>query len=256
MKTGPLSLVHAVAFDLDGTLYLGNRAVDGAAELVQKLRSRGLRVLFLTNNSTKTRRAICDKLNALNIHASPEEIYSAARGVALFLKQEGRSPVYCFGTDGLREEMEAAGVDLVSDPKQASVVVIGLDMKLDYEGISRLLPLRGRKCLLVACNRDLLFPSDAGAPSLGCGFVASVVELVLERKIDYVVGKPNTFLLDLLAQEQGVSMDEILIVGDSLESDIAMAGAAGCLSVHLSTDIDGAAQLRISTLSELEALFG
>lgn len=250
-----LPSVRAVVFDLDGTIYCGSTPVDGAATLLEQLHRKGFQIFFCTNNSTKTRQDISAKLNAMNMPASPEIIYSASYAAGHYLKQNYYTNVYCFGTDGLHDELKSFGISMASSPEEASVVLIGLDTNINYERISRLLPLRNKACSLVACNRDKFFPSDNGIMQLGCGFIVSLVEEVLERKVDYIVGKPNTYMLDMLTDEHELTMDEIVIVGDSLESDIAMAQAAGCRSVYLSSQQDASGAFQVKSLHELGSLF-
>lgn len=251
----PLSSVRAVVFDLDGTIYCGNKLVDGATEILEQLTRKGVQIFYCTNNSTKTRQDISTKLHAMNLSVSPEKIFSAAYSAAHYLKRNNYSNVYCFGTVGLQKELDSFGINMVSAPEEASVVLIGLDTNVDYERISRLLTLRNKPCYLMACNRDKFFPSDNGIIQLGCGFIVSLVEEVLERKVDYTVGKPNTYMLDMLIEEHGLAMDEIIMVGDSLESDIAMAQTAGCRSVYLSSQQDASGAFQVKSLYELGALF-
>lgn len=250
-----LKSVRAVIFDLDGTIYCGNTLLEGAVELLGQLHRQKINVFFCTNNSTKTRLDICAKMNSLNISASPEKVYSAAYAAARYIKHNNYSKVYCFGASGLYNELKASNISTVSDPSEASVVVIGLDTNVDYDRLSRLLPLREKPCYLIACNNDKFFPSDICKIQLGCGFIVSLVEEVLERNVDYNVGKPNTYMLDMLIEEHGLAMDEIVMVGDSLESDIAMAQAAGCRSVYLSSQQDASGVFQVKSLHELRALF-
>lgn len=251
----PLSSVRAVAFDLDGTLYCGNTPVSGAVELLHQLQKQGLQIFYCTNNSTRTRQDICVKLNSMQISATEDKIYSAAYVSARYLKQQHSGDVYCFGTAGLHQELLAHNVDTVSNAEEAAVVLIGLDLRITYERILSLLPLRNKTCTLVACNRDKFFPADNGVLQLGCGFIVALVEEVLDRNVDYIVGKPNTFMLDLLAEEHGLAMDELVMIGDSLESDIAMARTAGCRSVLLSSQQDAPGVVRVTSLQELGVLF-
>lgn len=250
-----LSYVRAVVFDLDGTIYCGDTPQEGAVSLLEKLCSQGIQVFYCTNNSTKTRQDICTKLNAMKLPATPETIYSAAYAAAHYLKQNSCSNIYCFGADGLQDELRSAGLSLVSDPADASIVLIGLDSTVDYERISGLLPLRNKTCALVACNRDKFFPSDNGIVQLGCGFIVSLVENALDRKVDYTVGKPNPYMLEMLTAEHGITMDEIVMVGDSLESDIALARAAGCPSVYLSSRYEAPGVVQVKSLHELGSMF-
>jgi len=250
-----LSSVSAVVFDLDGTIYCGNTPVNGATELLEQLHRQGIQIFYCTNNSTKTRQDIFAKLNAMNLIASPEKIYSAAHAAAHYLYQNNYLNAYCIGTAGLQSELRSFGIRMVSFPEEASVVLIGLDTNFNYECITKLLPLRNKICCLVACNRDRYFPSDNGVMQLGCGFIVSQVEDALGKKVDYTVGKPNTYMLDLLVKEHGITLDEIVVVGDSLESDIAMAQAAGCRSVYFSSLHDDSGVFQVKSLHELRKLF-
>jgi HAD superfamily hydrolase (TIGR01450 family) len=254
-KAMQLSSVGAVVFDLDGTIYCGNTLVEGAAELLTRLRHQGIQTYYCTNNSTKTKQEISLKLNEMGLPATPEIIFSAAYAAAHYLNKNNFTNVYCFGEAGLRNELKSFDISIVSTPDEAAVVLIGLDTNIDYKTISRLLPLRKRACWLVACNRDKFFPSDNGIMQLGCGFIVSLVEDALEKEIDYTVGKPNTNMLDMLIEEHGLAMDEIVVVGDSLESDIAMAQAAGCRSVYLSSEPASAEVLQVKSHHELWSLF-
>ncbi|MGB9797280.1 MAG: HAD-IIA family hydrolase, partial [bacterium] len=89
-------------FDLDGVIYRETQPLPGAREIVQKLRERGKRVVFLTNNSTKTRYQYKRKLSNIGIKADVEEIFTSAWGTALFLKQEGAKKALVIGEQGLK----------------------------------------------------------------------------------------------------------------------------------------------------------
>jgi len=248
-------MIQAIIFDLDGTIYCGNSLVDGAIELLEQLECLGINIFYCTNNSTKTRQDICAKLNALNVPATPEKIYSAAYAAAHFLKKSNYSDIYCFGMNGLHNELDSLNITTTLVPENTSVVLIGLDTNINYERISSLLPLRNKPCTLVACNQDKFFPSDNGINQLGCGFIVSLVENALERNVDYTVGKPNTYMLEMLMKEHRLAIDEIVMVGDSLESDITMAQTAGCRSIYLSSQQKVPGVFQVNCLHEIRALF-
>ena len=67
----PNKLYPGYIFDLDGTLYLGNSLLPGAAKTVETLRKAGCKISFISNNPTYTRKQIADKLNSLGIPAVP-----------------------------------------------------------------------------------------------------------------------------------------------------------------------------------------
>lgn len=248
--------VKAAVFDLDGTIYLGNSLIDGAVELVNFLESRDVRVFYCTNNSTKTRDDLCRKLIGMGLSASCEIIYSAAHAASRFVAGQGINEAFCLGAQGLREELRLAGVNPVPLDEGVETMVVGLDAAIDYAQIPELLNLRGREIKLIACNRDRFFPADNGHLMPGCGFIVSMVEETIGKKVDQCVGKPSTYMLDLLRREHRLTKDEVLVIGDSLESDIAMANATGCRSIYISTSVEAThAPLSVSTLRDIRCLF-
>jgi HAD superfamily hydrolase (TIGR01450 family) len=214
-------------FDLDGTVYEGRHAVDGAVNAVQHVRKRGLRVFFCTNNSTKTREAIVAKLASIGIQSALQEIYSAAYGVGRYLTENGVERVATVGTKGLRTELERAGLTVVYGMDAVQALVVGLDPEITYAGLARLAALKDTQMSIVACNRDAWFPGDGGQPLPGCGFMVAAVEALMGRKVDVVVGKPNGLLIRMLASDTSLQGEELLMVGDSCESDVASATSVG-----------------------------
>ena len=226
-----LQRVKAVAFDLDGTVYEGADLVEGALEAIAHTRKRGLRVYYCTNNSTRTRSAVAAKLTALGIETSPDAVYSAAYGAGRVLKNRGTARVAVVGTEGLGDELRLAGLEVVEIHAGPEAVVVGLHAGLDYEGMTALEPLRQRDVPIVACNRDVWFPGDGGRMVPGCGLTVSIIETLLGRPAACLIGKPDTLLLELLAADSGFAAQEILVVGDSPDTDLAVARRFGARSV-------------------------
>ena len=246
--------IHAVVFDLDGTVYCGDTVVDGAIELISYLRDKEIKIFFCTNNSTKTRQEICAKLNAMNFGVLCKQIYSAAYSAAHYIAMFPDAHVYCFGTKSLKEELRNFDINIVSEPEDASIILIGLDINIDYKSISKLLSLRNKNCRYIACNRDKYVPSNDGTFQLACGFIVSIVEIALEIDIDFTIGKPNPYMINLLASENRLAMNEIIMIGDSIESDIVMAQSAGCQAIYFSPLKIDLNVFKISSLNELIGL--
>lgn len=250
MRPLPLDAVKAVIFDLDGTIYSGSAITDGASQLVELLKTHSLPVYYCTNSSGSTRQQLCAKLAGMGLPTSTEHLYSAAYATARYLAEEGAAGLYCFGSEGLRQEILAFGLELLCNPADAKTLVIGLDTSVDYARIAALLTLRGKECRLISCNGDKFFPSDNGTLLPGCGFIARIVEEALDRKVSRSIGKPDSYMLDLLFHEHGLDKDDVVMIGDSPESDIAMARRVGCRSIlvtdgpHLSTEIEQVRSLR------------
>lgn len=248
--------VKAVVFDLDGTVYQGDHLVPGILEAMAALRGQGLAIYFCTNNSSLTRPALAQKLTALGIETAVSSVFSAGYGAASYLKGAGIERVSLLGTRGLRDELGAAGLEVSEDLDRGQALVVGIDPQISYARMTAFAPLRGRDFPIVACNRDRWFPGGDGKLQPGCGIMVDLVEALLGRGIDLVAGKPNTLLLEMLALQTGLGRDELLVVGDSPESDVALAQAFG--SSWVLYDPCGSHRRqgnRISSMTELPRLF-
>jgi HAD superfamily hydrolase (TIGR01450 family) len=217
------------AFDLDGTLYLGEEAVPGAVELVARLRQNH-QIAYFTNNSSKTAAEVHEKLERLGFDVRPGEVYTSSAAAARHLGETGVDDLFVVGTDSLRRELELVGLRLV-EAGQASNLVVGLDRDFSYRKIAAALTVLMRGGRFVACNEDARFPVENGVYLPGCGAMVGAIAAAAGRRPDFVVGKPNDYMLALLAGARGVEAREIIVVGDSFESDIAMARRYGCRAV-------------------------
>lgn len=231
MDTGS---IKAVAFDLDGTICMGNQVVPGALEFVGRLKESGIRVLYCTNSSAASRSEIFWKLSALGIELSPEDVYSSSLAAGAYAFDKGFRTVYCLGSPGLACEIRSNGVSVTDRPFEAEALVVGLDKELTYGRISDLVAFRGTDIHFIACNRDLFYPVEGGRLLPGCGLMVDIVEKLLGKAPDVVVGKPNPYLLERMSRDHGLAPGEILVIGDSVESDIAAARTFGSPSILLS----------------------
>jgi len=226
---------RAVVFDLDGTIYYGDEAAFYAKELVENLQKENFETIFLTNNSTKTRQDILEKLLRLGIDAKLEKIYTSAYATALYLSSEGIKNIFLIGSDGFKKELKMQGIDVV-EPLKAEAVVIGMDMNFNYETIAQALLAVQNGAKIVACNVDKNFPVEGGVLRPGCNAMVASLLGSCDSELDVIVGKPNTFLIERIVKDFNLDKSSISVVGDSLESDIAMAKSYGCHSILVSRD--------------------
>lgn len=231
--------IRAVAFDLDGTIYLGNTVVDGAVELVRDLRSAGRDVFFFTNSSTRSRVQVLEKLAKMGLEPRLDHIYTSAYAAAVYLATQAVSSVFCLGTAGLKEELAGNGIEVTSDPFKAEALLVGLDPDFSYGKLAEVMAFAATARPIVACNRDRSYPIENGRLLPGCGPGVAAVEAILGRTVDFVAGKPTTYMMQLLEADWGVTNSEIVVIGDSLESDISMAKEYGCKSFLISRGSPG-----------------
>lgn len=224
---------RAVLFDLDGTIYYGSRLIDGADQVVERFRREGKQIYFMTNNSTKSRHQIWEKLTGMGLSCRFEEIYTSGYAAALYARQMGYHTVYIMGSDALAEEFAELGIRL-SD--RAEVVIVGYDMQFNYQKLTDALQVALQADKIIACNKEQHYPGEYAKRMPGCGAMVGALEGSLGREADYSVGKPNTLLLDIICQDNGLSGDEIVVVGDTYESDIVMAGQYGSKAVYIGAE--------------------
>lgn len=242
------SAVKAFAFDLDGTIYVGDKILDGAADLICYIQNKGMKVFYFTNSSTKTRQQIHKKLIGMGLTPLIDEIYTSAYATAVYVAGVPYSSVACVGNGNLEDELKSCGIKVTTDIAAAEALIIGLDTFFNYSKLAELMPFRDSSCPIIACNRDSSFPVENGNFMPGCGPIVAAVEDALGRRVARVVGKPDTYIMKLVERDWGVNNTDIIIVGDSYESDIEMAKIHGCRSFLISRStkvkIDGTIVIR------------
>jgi arabinose operon protein AraL len=222
-----------VAFDLDGTLYVGSRVVTGAPEVVAGVRARGLATLFVTNASAVGAGVLRERLGAMGIAVTAAEIYSSAVAVARYAVERGYTDVYVVGLPGLHDELRRSGVTVTGDAARAQALVVGFLPGLDPATLPTGFPPAAE---FIAANLDADYPAEGGERRPAARETVDKVVARLGRPWDFCAGKPGTYLLECIEADHGLKPAEIVVVGDSATSDVAMARAAGCRSVLIAPD--------------------
>lgn len=223
--------------DMDGVLYRGDHPLPGAVDALDTLRSRGARVAFLTNNASRHREALAARLSRLGFPCERDDVWGSACIAALHLSRHApEARVFLVGTAGMRREMEEAGVVVTPTHEGATHVVAGLDMTVTYEKLSHAHYAICNGAAFIATNLDATFPDGPTTTTPGGG--ALVAALTTSTGVTpRVIGKPEPTGLSLIAAAWGVSADDMAMVGDRLDTDIAAANAFGCLSVLVLTGV-------------------
>ncbi len=225
-----------VALDLDGVLYRGDRAIEGAAKAVDSIRGAGKRLVFLTNNSARTPDRIAARLAAMRFDVRKEEVVTSALATATMLAAEGASgsSAFVIGEEGVRTALVNAGIDVIDgEPSRTDLVVVGWDRSADYAKLRRASLLVERGARLVATNGDRSFPAEDGLWP-GAGALLAVITTTTGAEAT-VVGKPATPMFDAARVTAGAELP--LMVGDRLDTDIAGAARAEWDSVLVLTGV-------------------
>ncbi len=229
----PNALQHIRCFllDMDGTIYLGNKLLPGAGELISVLRRLGIEFLFLTNNSSRDKQAYVEKLAALGIGVRRNQVLTSGEATAIYL--QGIKPgakVFLLGTPTLAQEFAAHGFQLVSRAGDPDYVVLGFDTTLTYQKLWDASDLIRAGTEYVATHPDFNCPLEGGKYMPDAGAMIAFIEASTGRR-PKVIGKPNREIVEAALTWTRVGREEIAMVGDRLYTDIAMGKEAGLTSI-------------------------
>lgn len=218
-------------FDLDGCIYRGNRMIQGAAETIEHLRKAGKKILFLTNNSTKTPKEYQEKLKGMGLEVGEEEILTSSVATARYLKRLGPGDCYVVGEGGLRSALQENGFRVLEadEARLAKYVVCGLDTSLTYGKLAAACYAIQKGARLIATNTDPNMPVEDGYVP-GAGAILSAIVTATGAK-PTVIGKPSRRMMNIALGMIGLKSSEVVMVGDTLEIDITAAKVSGMAAI-------------------------
>ena len=224
-------------FDLDGTVYRGETVIPGAPQAISELRQDGCQVIFVSNQPVQRRQAYAEKLTRLGIPTSPEEVINASFVMAQYLAQEmPGATVYAVGEPPLLEELAAANLHLSKDPGEVEVVVASFDRTFDFYKLNVAFQALRRGARFFATNADATYPVEQGElPHAGA--VIGALEGCTGRRVELVVGKPSSLMVEMTLERLRLPAEDCLIVGDRLETDILMGQRAGMATALVLTGV-------------------
>lgn len=246
--------------DLDGVVYRAHEPCPGAVEGITAAREKGVKVLFMTNNASRTPDDVAAQLTGLGVPATADQVLTASQVAAALVAEEyptvadgGPGTVLAVGGEGVRVALKRRGLrwveaatvreSLTTQPVRVDVVVQGYGPDVDVTDLTEATYAVASGAAWVATNDDATLPTERGlAPGNG-SLVAAVRHAT--GAAPRVVGKPHAHAyLEALARLD-LPQEECLMVGDRLDTDIAGARAIGLRSALVLTGV--------STRDEAEA---
>jgi NagD protein len=210
--------MHGYLIDMDGVIYRGNELIRGADRFIHDLRSADVPFLFLTNNSQRTRRDVVTKLRRLGVEAEEEHVFTCAMATARFLaRQKPNGTAYVIGEGGLLNALHSNGYSVVD--RDPDYVVVGEGRTLNFEMVEAALGMIRGGARLVATNPDPNCPTADGGMRPGCGATVAMLEAAAGVKA-FSVGKPSPVMLRAARKELGLTTDQTIVIGDTMETDI------------------------------------
>ncbi len=218
-------------FDMDGTLYIGDRLFDFTKELLQTIRSTGGRYIFMTNNSSKSVDAYVQKLARLGIEADHDDFLTSSQATAYYLHKnyEGKT-LYVCGTQSLKDELIRSGFSVTEELDEVEVIVSGFDTELNFRKLEDMSILLCTKDLpYIATNPDYVCPTEFGSVP-DCGSVSDMLYNVSGKR-PLFIGKPSALMAQLAMEKCGCTPEQTVVVGDRIYTDIKCGLNAGALTV-------------------------
>jgi len=212
-----------VCCDLDGVIWRGDDVIPGAPDGIGRLRAAGVRVGFVSNNSSQPVAEVVAKLGAAGVPASPHDVVTSAHAAASLLAsslEAGAAVLACAGP-GVVEALTAAGLRVVDRPP-ADAVVVGFHRGFDFDELDRASAAVRSGARFVATNLDATYPIPGGMLP-GSGAIAAAVATASGRAPE-VAGKPELPIVMLVRERLGATG---IVVGDRPSTDGALAARLG-----------------------------
>ncbi len=212
--------IKGILFDLDGTVYLGEKEVPGAAEFINGLKPHGIRPMFVTNRSNRSDGDVCAHLRGYGIDCDENDIISTAYATALHLD---KGSYYAIGEENLLDTLNRHG--FTYDDKAPDYVIVSFDREFNYNKLKVAVGLIYEGAKFISTNPDrALKMYDSILP--GTGAIVAAVEAG-SGVAPMTIGKPERAIFDIAIDRMNIDRSEVIAVGDNLLTDIPAGGAAG-----------------------------
>jgi len=221
----PLLKKEGFILDIDGVVGKGETPIKEGIQAVKKLKKMGKKLVFVSNNSTRSRSIMIDRFRRFGLEIDENEMLLCTFATARFISREKKKArIFTTGESGLIEELELAGHKIVD--KNPDYLVVGSNRGINYDLITKAL----RYCLdgirYIATNPDRIFPSPSG-PTPGTGMLIGALYWMTDRMPDVVVGKPSEVIMREALDILNMKEDEVVVVGDQVEVDVRAGRSIG-----------------------------
>jgi HAD superfamily hydrolase (TIGR01450 family) len=234
----PDRLFDGYVFDLDGTVYLGDHALPGAARLIAALRDLGRRIVFVSNNPTRDAAEYAAKLSGLGIPTQPAAVITTVQTMTDWLVlYHPRATVFPIAEEPLWRALTEAGIRTSQDPAEIDFVIASYDRGFDYRKLQIAFDAIWfhKRARLIATNPDRYCPFPGGRGEPDAAAVIAAIEACTGATLELHTGKPSRLMAETAVRAMGLPAERCLMTGDRLATDIRMANDAGMPSAVVLT---------------------
>ena len=239
-------------FDMDGTIYLGNRLFGGTLDLLGNIAKNGGKYVFITNNSSKGIEDYLAKVSAMGISADKSNFYTSVDASASLLRERfGTELIYAQGTQSFIDNLRQEGLNITTEyDENAKCAIVGFDTDLTARKLTNTCKTLLKDIPYYATNPDWVCPTEFGyIPD--CGSMCFGIEKAT-GKSPVFIGKPNSLMIDEVIKKFKVKKKDAVVIGDRIYTDIASGVNAGVDTVLV---LSGETTISVCNESEIKPTF-
>ncbi len=220
-------MIKGVLLDLSGVIYIGSKPIAGAQEAIDQLHTHNLPARFITNTTRSTSADILKKLSTMRFNISKDLLFTAPLAAKQYIKEKGLTP-YLLVHSNLMPEFSD-----FPDTKFNAVLLGDAGKEFNYEKLNIAFRLLFSGAPLFAMGANRYFKEEDGF-SLDAGPFVRALETASGVKAT-ILGKPSKeFFLEAI-KGFACTPEQVVMIGDDVESDINGATAAGLQAILVKT---------------------
>lgn len=220
--------IKGLILDMDGVLWKDTEPIGDLPGIFSQIRKFGLKIMFATNNSTRDESQYVAKMADFGITSDSSQIVTSSNATADLLLEHfpGGGPLFIIGESGLRNILLRYGFFHADTSPLA--VVVGMDRQVTYDKMSQAALFIQKGTPFFGTNPDKSFPTPDGQ-TIGTGAILAAIAAATDVE-PIIAGKPFPRMVEMALKQMNLPADEVLVVGDRIETDILSGKNAGCLT--------------------------
>ncbi len=224
-------------FDLDGTVYRGTHIIPNAEKTINHLKELGKKVIFISNKTTGSVKDYHQFLSKNGLQIEQDEIVNSTIVIKKYLAENFKgASFFAIGEKIFIDEIESTGLYYSDNPAKVEILVVTLDRTLNYEKLEIAARSLENGARFFAANIDDTCPVDEGEV-LDAGSTISALEKRTHKKLELHFGKPSHFMFEEVRRRIKTNLSKLLLIGDRLETDIAMGNQFGIDTALVDTGV-------------------